>query len=492
MMNMLEEAIVYATIMHQGKVRKFGGRPYILHPMEVAQILSTMTDDMEVIAAGILHDVVEDTDGTLGEIEKRFGERVARLVDSESEDEYPGEDRSATWQRRKEGSLLSLRKSRDVGVKMLWLADKLANLRSLSQTYSEQGEAMWAELHQGDPEKQLWYYRSVAEALELSLNRTGAFKELVKHINFIWPGTFDSAKGGYKKYKEVSVDGCELIGHGAKGDVYRYDDELVIKVFNQNNLFQDVERETELARRAFVLGVPTAISFGIVAVGDRYGAMYELVDSDTLSAFIAREPDRVEEYAKLMSGVAHEIHSVEVGDDDVFPEALERIQEYIRGGVAYEDERLAKKCMALVNALPEGRTLVHGDFHTNNVFMMNGEPLLIDMDRVSRGHPIIELSDLYYFYKVLGEDDPSVVSNFMGFSYETANRFFDYFLRDYLGTDDEDRLREVMDKAMLLCCTRMIRKVRRSGATSAESRAIIDRCLQRIDELTKRLDTLEF
>ena len=77
MMNMLEEAVFYATIMHQGKVRKFGGRPFILHPMEVAQILSTMTDDMEVIAAGILHDVVEDTDGTLDEIEKRFGERVA-------------------------------------------------------------------------------------------------------------------------------------------------------------------------------------------------------------------------------------------------------------------------------------------------------------------------------------------------------------------------------------------------------------------------------
>ena len=82
MMNLLEEAVVYATIMHQGRVRKFGGRPYILHPMEVAQILSTMTDDMEVIAAGILHDVVEDTDGTLDEIEKRFGERVASLVAS--------------------------------------------------------------------------------------------------------------------------------------------------------------------------------------------------------------------------------------------------------------------------------------------------------------------------------------------------------------------------------------------------------------------------
>ena len=491
MMNMLEEAIVYATIMHQGKVRKFGGRPFILHPMEVAQILSTMTDDMEVIAAGILHDVVEDTDGTLDEIEKRFGERVAHLVDSESEDEYPGEDRSATWQRRKEGSLLTLRKSRDVGVKMLWLADKLSNMRSLSQIYSEQGDAMWTELH-GDPERQLWYYKSVAEALELSLNRTGAFKELVKHINFIWPDTFDSAKGGYRKYREVSVEGCERIGHGAKGDVYRYDDELVIKVFNQNNLYQDVEREIALSRRAFVLGVPTAISFGIVAVGERYGAMYELVDADTLSSYIAAEPDQVEKYAKLMAGVAREIHSVEVDENDVFPEAYGRIQEYIRGGVAYEDERLAKACMKLVGALPAAHTLVHGDFHTNNVFIMNDEPLLIDMDRVSRGHPIIELSDLYYFYVVLGEDDPSVVENFMGFSYKTANQFFDYFLREYLGTDDEDRLREVTEKAMLLCCTRLIRKVRRSGTSSEESRVIIDRCLAKIDELTRKLDTLEF
>jgi aminoglycoside phosphotransferase (APT) family kinase protein len=106
---------------------------------------------------------------------------------------------------------------------------------------------------------------------------------------------------------------------------------------------------------------------------------------------------------------------------------------------------------------------VHGDFHTNNVFIMNDEPLLIDMDRVSRGHPIIEISDLYYFYVVLGEDDPSVIENFMGFSYETSKKFFDFFLRDYLGTDDENRLNEVIEKATLLCCTRLIRKLRRSG-----------------------------
>ena len=86
MMNILEEAIIYATVMHQGKVRKFKSIPYILHPLEVAQILSTMTDDQEVITAGILHDIIQDTDGTLSEIEKRFGKRVALLVSSETED----------------------------------------------------------------------------------------------------------------------------------------------------------------------------------------------------------------------------------------------------------------------------------------------------------------------------------------------------------------------------------------------------------------------
>ena len=85
MMNKLEEAIIYATILHQGNVRKFTSRPCILHPLEVAQILSTMTEDQDVITAGILHDIVEETDGTLEEIEKRFGKRVADLVSSDTE-----------------------------------------------------------------------------------------------------------------------------------------------------------------------------------------------------------------------------------------------------------------------------------------------------------------------------------------------------------------------------------------------------------------------
>lgn len=492
MMNMLEEAVIYSTVLHQGKVRKFGGRPFILHPMEVAQILSTMTDDIEIITAGILHDIIEDTDGTLAEIEKRFGQRVAYLVSSESEPDYPGEDRGATWKRRKEESLLVLKNSTDIGVRMLWLADKLANIRSLSGTYSERGEEMWQELHQNDPEVQRWYYQSVAEIVELSLNKTGAFKELIKHINFIWPGTFNSEKARYKKYREVSVEGCKLLGKGAKGEVYRYDEELVIKVYNQNNTYRDVEREIASARRAFVLGIPTAISFGIVAVGDRYGSMYELMETETVSQCIARAPGQVDTYAKIMAQLARTIHETEAAEEDDFPYVTERLRGYIEGGIAFEDEALAGKCRKLVDGLPAVNNLVHGDFHSGNVFMLNGEPLLIDMDRLSRGHPIAEISDLYYFYYVLGEDDPSVVENFMGFSYQTSKRFFDVFLKIYLETDDESRITEVTEKASLICNIRMINKLRKKGTPTGRNREIADRCLKKIAELTEKYDTLTF
>ena len=89
--------------------------------------------------------------------------------------------------------------------------------------------------------------------------------------------------------------------------------------------------------------------------------------------------------------------------------------------------------MKLINALPVTNTLIHSDFHTGNVFMQKGEPLLIDMDRLSCGHLMIELADRYYFYVVLGEDDPSVVEDFVGFSCQTALKFFDAFLKAYMG-----------------------------------------------------------
>ena len=171
--------------------------------------------------------------------------------------------------------------------------------------------------------------------------------------------------------------------------MYRYNDELVIKVFNQNNTYRDVEREIALSRKAFILGMPTAISFGIVSVGDRYGAMCELLDSETISSCIALAPRQVDVCAKGMADLARLIHGISSEKNDGFPDAKDRLQDYISGGGTCENDALAEKCMKLINGLPQTNTLIHGDFHTGNVFVQKGEPLLIDMDRVSGGHPFI-------------------------------------------------------------------------------------------------------
>lgn len=474
MMNLVEEAIIYATVLHQGKVRKIKHIPFILHPLEVAQILATMTDDQETIAAGILHDVVEDAGGTLEEIRARFGERVAFLVDAETEPAAPGENRADSWQRRKEHSLLNLKKSGDIGVKMLWLADKLANIRSLARNYSENGDSIWTNFNQKDPEIHRWYYRTIAEYLELDLNRTGAYKEFIKHINYIWPGTFDSDKARYKKYKSVSVDGCRLLGSGQKGEIYRYDDELIIKVYNRSNTYSDVEREISQSRRAFILGIPTAISFGIVTVGDRYGSMYELVEAATLSAYIAGNPANLDYYAGVMADLAHTIHGTEAEEKDCFPNAKDRFIGYIANGIELCDKELAGQCRALIDAMPETNHLIHGDFHTSNVFLQNSEPILIDMDRVSKGDPIFELGDMYMYYAASKHEDPDKINPHLGIPYGVCGRFFTLFMRHYLNTSDEAYIRNVTDRAALFGNLRLISHCFKAGVPAEEKRRYAD------------------
>ena len=148
--------------------------------------------------------------------------------------------------------------------------------------------------------------------------------------------------------------------------------------------------------------------------------------------------------------------------------------------------------MALLNALPDTDTMLHGDFHTGNVFLQRGEALLIDMDRLATGHPILELSDLYYFYVLLGEDVPGVVERFMGFSYDTAKALFRCFLKSYLETEDEERLNEISKKASLIGYSRLIRKIRKQRKPSEADNRLVQRCLERISELSEKLDTLAF
>ena len=162
-MELVSEAIAFAVKAHDGMRRKKSNAPYILHPMEAAVIVGTMTDDQNLIAAAALHDVVEDADISIEEIEEKFGKRVRELVESETENKRADIPASETWRIRKEESLEVLKNADDIAVLMVWLGDKLANMRSLYRDFKVEGNAMWQRFNQKDVYEQAWYYRSIAE-----------------------------------------------------------------------------------------------------------------------------------------------------------------------------------------------------------------------------------------------------------------------------------------------------------------------------------------
>ena len=175
-MELVSEAIKFALKAHDGMRRKKSEAPYILHPMEAAVIVGTMTDDQSIIAAAVLHDVVEDAGITADEVEARFGKRVRELVDSETEDKRADLPPADTWRLRKEESLSVLKNTDDIGVLMLWIGDKLSNIRSIYRDFKVEGDAIWQRFNQKDASEHAWYYRSIA-ALTERLSDTSAWIE---------------------------------------------------------------------------------------------------------------------------------------------------------------------------------------------------------------------------------------------------------------------------------------------------------------------------
>ena len=184
-MELLSQAIQFAVKAHDGMRRKKEGVPYIVHPMESAVIVGTMTNDQNLISAAVLHDVVEDAGVTLEEIEKLFGARVKELVESETEDkrvELPPEE---TWHIRKEEALQVLKNCNDIGVLMVWLGDKLANMRAIYRDFKEEGDLMWQRFNQKDKKEQAWNYRSIVNLTE-RLSYTSAWIEYKTLVEIVF------------------------------------------------------------------------------------------------------------------------------------------------------------------------------------------------------------------------------------------------------------------------------------------------------------------
>ncbi|MBR6915526.1 MAG: ATP-binding protein [Clostridia bacterium] len=293
-----------------------------------------------------------------------------------------------------------------------------------------------------------------------------------------------------KAYRVVSVEGCEVIGEGANGKVYRIDSDNVVKTYKNADALAEIQHEREVARLALILGVPTAISYDVVRVGDSYGSVFELLNAKSFSKLLANEPDKydfcVSEYVKMLK----KIHSITVPAGKL-PSVKEKMLVRIARMKDLLPDGLGEKLYRMTEEIPECDRMIHGDFHTKNIVLAGDEVLLIDMDTLSVGAPIFELVFMYNAYVGYSEYDPEILRKFQGFSPETARRFWHDSLAGYLGTSDEKKINEVEEKVRCLSYGYLVDwGVRHPGdATRAAS---LELWKGRLIELLRRTDTLCF
>lgn len=175
---MIRKAAEFAAKAHEGTFRKGTKIPYIVHPMEVAQIVAMMTEKPELIAAAYLHDVLEDTSVTAGEIEREFGRQVLFFVQQETE------DKSLSWKERKAATIHHLaHASREV--KLLTLADKLSNMRASARDYMVFEESFWQRFNEKKKESHQWYAKGILDSLQ-ELSDLPEYQEFCRLYEFMY------------------------------------------------------------------------------------------------------------------------------------------------------------------------------------------------------------------------------------------------------------------------------------------------------------------
>ena len=293
-----------------------------------------------------------------------------------------------------------------------------------------------------------------------------------------------------KAYKRMSVDGCEFIAKGANGAVYRYDSETILKTYYSKDALPEIKQERESARRAFILGINTAIPYGIVRVGDGYGTVTELLNAVNVTKLLCEDPINIEKPVEYYVDLLKSIHVTEAEDGD-FPDMRETALAWTDFVAEYIPEAEGKKLRDMVEALPKQNTMMHGDYHTNNIMIQNGEPILIDLDTLCVGHPIFELGSMYNAFIGFSELDHNVIKEFMGYDFDTAIRFWNTSLKRYLGTNDEAVCREVENKARVIGYTRLLRRtIRRANEKGAAEKIAYYK--EKLVEVIGKVDTLEF
>ena len=252
-----------------------------------------------------------------------------------------------------------------------------------------------------------------------------------------------------KKLREISVEGCEKLGQGGNGAVYRLDEDKIVKVYKPWMELDAIDRERSFAKTAFVNGIPSVIAYDTVKVGDCLGVVFELLRSDTLGHAMRDNPDQLEAYVDQYVALAKTLHSTHVPAG-----SFTRIQDVLHERA----NKLGKWCPAeeiallhgIIDSIPEADTVTHNDLHPGNIMLQDGELVLIDMPEVTMGPPICDLVSIYRDMVAAPKNRSDAIEYSVGMPAELILKAGNLFYRKYTGITDAAELDSYYQKLGLL------------------------------------------
>ncbi len=241
-----------------------------------------------------------------------------------------------------------------------------------------------------------------------------------------------------KRLRQISLEGATMLGKGANGEVWRLDDETIVKVYNEGASLDKIALENDHATAAFKVGLPCAIAFDTVRVDTRYGIVFELLNAETVGHHVTNHPESIPEMGDAMGRLLREMHSTKAE-----PGSLPRIVDKMHGWIDYiaqaygdvvtdEDIALLRQ---VVDAAPDTGTIIHNDFHEGNIMLQGNELVLIDLDDVCSGNPVFDLINQYSSHVIVVQQKPEVAGKSLGMRVEDVMPMYDQTLLAYFDGD---------------------------------------------------------
>lgn len=436
---LFDKAARLAIEAHHDTERRGKGFPYIIHPMEAAAIVATITNDQELLAAAILHDVVEDTDVDVSQIREQFGDRVATLVQHET----APLDENISWRQKKQTQVDQLA-STDRDGKIVAIGDKLSNLRAIAADYRIVGDNLWSRFHAPNGKKDIeWYYRELASAL-FELSETLAFQEFVTLLDQTF-GPMD-----FSEAHRVNLDDYEESGGGYMATSYNHrDGQTMVKFYNADIDKAVPQNELRRAYSVSQMHVPTPMPGRFITDGTRFGAEFRRINpKESFARYVSNRPESSEEIAIRFARMCLNLHQTPC-NTAVFPSQKEIAIQEINASKRFNESDKARICQFFAQ-VPDCTTCLHGDMHIGNVITTaldatnpsagRQQDFWIDMGDFSWGDPRF---DLGMFYLTTNVSDEGMAQHLFHLDLATLRHIWNVFVRHYYGIDSDAQQREI-------------------------------------------------